>query len=123
MAFDSSDEQYSMLPRAIADEDGYPHKLSKRLWTEKLLNRYITAQPPVIVSTLPWLPEAVIIDAMFMIHTKPLRTMADYGEVCSTSLYCSISNWVPLKHLLFDNPKMYEFNSKQFEQSDVTPPK
>ena len=62
MTFDSGDEQYSMLPRAIADEDGCPYKLNKSHWTEKLRNHCISAQPPVIVSTLPWLPEAVIIE-------------------------------------------------------------
>ena len=83
MAFDSGQEQYCVLPRALADENGHPYKSNKSQWTEKLHHRYQSAQPEVIVSSLPWLPQAVIIDAMFIIHTKPLRrttTMADYSK-------------------------------------------
>ena len=72
-----------MLPRALADEDGCPHKSNKSNWTEKLHHRYQSTQPGVIVSSLPWLSQTVIIDAMFMIHTKSLRritTMADYSK-------------------------------------------
>lgn len=34
--FDETQEQYTILPRAIADYDGNPHKGSKNSWTEKL---------------------------------------------------------------------------------------
>ena len=36
------------------------------------------------MNQLPWIPQTVIIDAMFMINTKPLRrtmTIADYGKL------------------------------------------
>ena len=72
-----------MLPRAMADEDGYPHKSNKSHWTEKLQHHYPSAQPGIIISSLLCLPQVVIIDAMFMIYTKPLRritTMADYSK-------------------------------------------
>ena len=76
VSFNSGEEQYSILPRALADEDGYPNKSNKSHWTEKLHHRYQSAQPSVIVSSLPWLPQAVIIDAMFMLYTKPLSHYA-----------------------------------------------
>ena len=64
VSFNSGEEQYSILPRALADEDGYPSKSNKSHWTEKLHHRYQSVQPSVIVSLLPWLPQAVIIDAI-----------------------------------------------------------
>ena len=42
-----------MLPRALADEDGCPHKSNKSSWTEKLHHRYESVQPEAIVSSLP----------------------------------------------------------------------
>ena len=67
VSFNSGEEQYSILPRALADEDGYPNKSNKSHWTEKLHHCYQSAQPSVIISSLPWLPQVVIIDAMFML--------------------------------------------------------
>ena len=61
-----ANEQYSPLPRAIADENGYPHKGSKATWKDKLKKRYTTE--PVVLDNIPqgWMPD-VIIDAMFLI--------------------------------------------------------
>ena len=58
VTYDSSEEQYSILPRAIADEDGNPHKANKSNWTDKLQNRYQSTEPPVFVNVIPWLPQA-----------------------------------------------------------------
>ena len=49
-------------------------------------SQYQTARPPVVVSTLPqgWLPQMVILDAKFLINTKPLRwtkTLANYAQL------------------------------------------
>ena len=121
MAFDSGQEQYCVLPRALADENGHPHKSNKSHWTEKLHQHYQSAQPEVIVSPLPWLPQAVIIDAMFTIHTKPLRrttTMADYSKFLYNQHvleHFKMGSVVEV-HLVFDNPTINKFNPKQFEQ-------
>jgi len=72
----------------------------------------MSVQPSVIVSTLPWLPEAIIIDAMFMIHTKPLRrttTMADYSKFLFHQFVQEHFKMGTAKvHLVFDNPKQFE---------------
>ena len=65
---DSSEEQYSIIPRAIADEDGNPHEANKSNWTDKLQSLYKSAEPPVFINMIPWLPQAVIIDAMFLFY-------------------------------------------------------
>ena len=63
MPYDPSEEQYSILPRALADEDGNPHKASKSIWTDKLESRYQKAVPFVFTKILPLCPNVVIIDA------------------------------------------------------------
>ena len=57
--------QYSLLPRALADEEGNPHKGSKSHWTDKLHSRYRTTTPSVFTNSPPWTPQVVLIDAMF----------------------------------------------------------
>ena len=84
LPYDSSEEQYSVLPRALANEDGYPHKGTKSHWTDKLQQRYQLTEPRVFMNQVPWVPQTVIIDAMFMINTRPLRrttTIAGSGHV------------------------------------------
>ena len=44
VSFNTGKEQYSVLPRALADEDGFPHKSNKSHWTDKLQQRYQSAQ-------------------------------------------------------------------------------
>jgi hypothetical protein len=74
-SFSPEKEQYSLYPRALADENGLPHKSAKSQWTEKLQKRYDKTLPAVFSNQLliEWLPQTVIIDAMFVINTKPLR--------------------------------------------------
>ena len=64
---------------------GYPHKASKSNWTDKLRSRYQSKQCPPVTQSLPsaWVPQVTIIDAMFLINTKPLRktkTIAEYAQ-------------------------------------------
>ena len=66
-------EQYSVLPKAIVDPDGSPHKGTKSKWTEKLQSRYSESDNTSFVSAPPWIPQVAMFDAMFAINTKPLR--------------------------------------------------
>ena len=119
--YDASEEQYSILPRAIADEDGNPHKASKSNWTDKLHSRYRSTEPPVFTNMIPWLPQSVIIDAMFLINTKPLRrttTILDYSKFLFNQFVLEhFKAGTKEVHLIFDNPTNHRFNPKQFEHA------
>ena len=123
LKYDVSKEQYSPYPRALSDEKGIAHKASKSMWTEKLKSRYSSCQTEVFHNKLPpgWIYEVCIIDAMFLINTKPLRntrTVEEYAKF--------LFNRFVLEHykagasevqLIFDKPGKQCFNPKQFEQS------
>ena len=81
-------EQYSVYPRAIADENGCPLKGSKSVWKEKLCKRYTDVSSPVISDMLPdqWSPDGIIIDAMFLNNCKPLRNVPNITDY-STFLF------------------------------------
>ena len=53
LTYDSSKEQYSLYPRALANECGIPHKASKSIWTDKLRTRYHSTNPPIFLNALP----------------------------------------------------------------------
>ena len=80
--FDQTVEQYSVYPRAIADENGCPLKGSKSVWKEKFFKRYTDVSSPVISDMLPdqWSPDGIIIDAMFLINCKPLRNVPNITD-------------------------------------------
>ena len=69
--YNPSSQQYSAFPRAICNEKGAPQKGSKAVWTDKIEKRYSnkTCQWMPVVHFLPsgWIPEVVIMDAMFLI--------------------------------------------------------
>ena len=68
--YDESEEQYSMLPRALAEADGSLHKGSKVKWTEKLRSRYAVQGSTPFSTLLSWTPQAAIVDAMFTINMQ-----------------------------------------------------
>ena len=120
--YDPVKEQYSVYPRAICDEEGNPQKGAKSKWTEKLRKRYTTSNPPVLMNCLPnrWVPEAVLIDGMFIVQFAPLRRTATinmYAEflynrfVLTRPLQCwssgSSSNIWLTKYTTF-SPKCFE---------------
>ena len=119
--YDPTKEQYSMYPRAIATEMGYPVKGSKSVWKDKLKKRYPGQE--VVIDVLPsqWKAEAVILDAMFFINTKPLRnmvTLSDYATfLFNRFLLPHYQLGVNEVHMLFDTPgDKNRFNPKLFEQ-------
>ena len=139
MAFDSGDEQYSTLPRAIADENACPHKSIVSspfayahdhakvftwfsMWAAKKL-LYRKAAKSLHVSTAISHCWHVTIDAMFMIHSKPLRrTATTVWFDCIRLLYHQFLQkhfkmGTVQAHLVFDNLEMHEFNPNQFEQT------
>lgn len=75
-SYDPNLEQYSTYPRGLSDESGVPHTGSTNIWMNKLKARYSSAHPQVYSNTLlsDWNPECVIIDAMAILNTKPLRS-------------------------------------------------
>ena len=121
-AFSFDDDVYSVFPRALCDENGTPHKSSKSHWNDKLKHRYASANPPVFSNSITseFVPQVVIIDAMFLINTKPLRntkTVSQYTKLLFARFLqehfnCGVSEI----HLVFDKPERAEFNPKQFEQ-------
>ena len=112
-------EQFSVYPRALADEQGFPHKGCKSKWTDKLQSRYQTAEPIVFFNRLLWTPDVVLIDAMFLINVKPLRrtkTIADYASLLINQIVVQYYKVGTSEiHLIFDKPGRQAFNPKQFE--------
>ena len=121
-SYDPTTEQYSVYPRAICDETGNPNKGTKASWTDKLRKRYELATPPVALDILPtgWVPEAVIIDGMFLIQCAPLRqtaTISRYAEMLFSRFILShFDNGAVEVHLIFDSPSVQPFNPKQMER-------
>ena len=119
--YDRCDEQYTLLPRALAEVDGSPHKGNKSKWTEKLQCRYNTPTTTPIISALEWIPEVAIVDAMFAINTNPLRqhkSIEQYAYFLFKQIviphYQIGTNQV---HLVFDHPNRLFFNSKDCEHN------
>ena len=73
--YDPMSEQYAILPRVIADENGHPVKGAKTVWKDQLKKRYPGPTAQVVTDILPtdWKADTVILDAMFFINCKPLR--------------------------------------------------
>ena len=121
LPYDQSLEQYSIMPRALADEDGNPHKGNKSNWSDKLESRYKSTTPTVFTNTLALVPQAVIIDVMFIINTKPLRrtkTFVDYATLLFNRFVLDhYKAGVNEVHLVFDTPDTQQFNPKQFEHA------
>ena len=122
-SYDSTTEQYSIHPRAICDETGGPQKGVKSKWAENLRTRYQSADSPVILDCLPsgWVPEAVVIDGMFLIQCAPLRhtsTISRYAELLfNRFILHHFSAGAVEVHLVFDSPDVQTFSPKHYEHT------
>ena len=119
MKFDPGNEQYSVFPRALSDENGVPHKAPKRHWTDKLQDRYKNMQHKVFTNDFlnAWLlPHySVILDAMFLINTKPLRstkTVTDYLQLIDLSRNTSALEHVTYTSFLIHHLQMEPLTQK-----------
>ena len=119
--YDESVEQYSILPRALSDTDGNPHKGNKSSWTEKLKNRYNLPESTPFISGLEYVPNIIIIDAMFAININPLRQHKSIEEYAHLLLrqyaFPHYTSGTKEVHLLFDNPERLTFNPKKCEHN------
>ena len=119
---DSAYEQCIELPRAIATPDGHPIKGTKSNTTKVLEKRYENTTPQIILTALPagWVPDATIIEGMFLINITPWSAHRNIGEYAEFLLRQHIlphfrngSNEV---HLLFDDPECQVQSPKYFER-------
>ncbi len=123
--YNSTLEQYSLYPRAIADEDGYPIKGVKSVWKDKLGKRYPGPDIQVVMGSLPdqWRVDTVILDAMFFLNYKPLRNIVNirdysmflFNRFILPHYQCNRACEV---HVLFDTQANdQQFNPKAFEHN------
>ena len=112
-----------MLPRALADQTGIPHKSRKSTWTDKLESQYKTALPSIVTNHLPegWTPQAAIAHAMFLINTRPLRRTNTLMEYTKLLFDCFILEHfragASKVHLIFDQPKIRVFIPKDIKHA------
>ncbi len=110
----------SPIPRALVGGDGLPYKGTKSNTTACLKHRY-SDEPPVVSDILPsgWVPDVVILEGMFLIHTPPLTTMTcmkDYVRLLlSRFVQPHFSSGANEVHLVFDNPGCQSETPKELE--------
>ena len=114
---DTVAEQYIELPRALCDTNGVLNKGQKSVATKFYETRYNSEQD-IFTSTLPWCPDTVIMEGMFLINTTPLhshKTMAHYATFLMKRFIINhFRKGVAEVHLLFDNPGEQQ-TPKKFE--------
>lgn len=118
-------EQYIALPRAIATSEGTPTKGSKSNTTNSLEKRYQHSTPSVILTSLPsgWIPDAVLMEGMFLINIKPWIAHKNLGEYANFLLKQHVypyfrggSSCSSEVHIIFDDPERQGQSPKFFER-------
>ena len=107
------------IPRAIVGCNGLTYKGTKSHSTACFKKRY--HNPTVVTETLPtgWTPDDVILEGMFLIHTRPLASsssMQDYVKLLLRRfIKPHFQSGVHELHLVFDNPGGQQENPKELE--------
>ncbi len=96
--------------RAITGTDGTPTVGTKSTSTNCLVKRYQHSIPQVILTSLhsDWIPDAVIIEGMFLINIKPWiahYNLGDYAEfLLKQHIYPFYRGGSSEVHVVFDDP-------------------
>jgi hypothetical protein len=111
--YDPANEQYSLYPRALSDTNGLPHSGVKKFWTDKLQKRYSKS----ITTDLPnWIPQAIILEGMFLINTSPLKKMKSILEysllLLNRFVLPHFRRGGQEVHIIFDKPGSLPFSPK-----------
>ena len=107
------------LPRAIATVEGKPVKGAKSNTTKWYEKRYHNVTPSVMTTTLPWNPDSVIMEGMFLINITPWsahKTMGDYAQFLMKQHILLQYKTAKEVHLLFDDPDCQQLSPKYFER-------
>ncbi|CAC5360384.1 unnamed protein product [Mytilus coruscus] len=107
-------QQFISLPRAIVDHDGLPYKGDK----SKTLGIYHSRYPDAFENKLHFKPDCVIIDGMFILNSKPLKSSNRLFAHFLVSLFNRwIIPYIQLNtkeiHIVFDD------QSPQLSQKDI----
>ena len=98
------EEQLIELPLALCDSNGIANKGQKSYATKHYEARYSTAFPPVFASNIPWTPEVIIMEGMFLINVNPLNQHKKY-KITVNSSWKDLSNQssekAAMKYMLF----------------------
>ena len=114
------EEQLIELPLALCDSNGIANKGQKSYATKHYEARYSTAFPPVFASNIPWTPEVIIMEGMFLINVNPLNQHKKLQDYCKFIMERFIKSEFRKGcneiHVIFDNPGSLEQSPKYFEQ-------
>lgn len=77
------------------------------------------------MKSLPWVPQVAIIDAMFIVNTRPLRrtkTVAEYAHLLFDRFALEhFKGGVKEVHLIFDKPGRQTFNPSSLNKPNNIP--
>ena len=111
---------YIPLPRALVDENRYPHKANTATTTNFLNKRY--SEAGVIIHQFPenWAPHSVLLEGMFMIQATPTLGVTNFSDYCRMLLCHFVvphfNKGATEVHVIFDCPIQGNESPKEVEQ-------